>query len=202
MSEIKNVVFDFGGVLVDWNPKYLYRKVFDTEAEVDFFLENICNSDWNVLQDAGRSLDVATQILQEKHPEFSDQIAMYYGRWEEMLGGLIESNINILRELNGNYRLYGLTNWSAETLPIARRMYDFFEVFEGIVVSGEEKLVKPDERIYKILLERYGINAAESLYIDDSYDNIVTANRLGFKTVHFAENLNLKEWMRNNNIFY
>lgn len=202
MAEIKNIVFDFGGVLVDWNPKYLYRKVFDTEAEIDYFLKNICNSDWNVQQDAGRSLDVATQVLQEKYPEYSDQIAMYYGRWEEMLGGLIESNVDILRNLKGNYKLYGLTNWSAETLPIAKRMYDFFEVFDGIVVSGEEKLVKPDEKIYIILLERYGINAVESLYIDDSYDNIVTANRLGFKTVHFAENLNLKDWMRSNNIFF
>ncbi len=196
MQELKNIVFDFGGVLIDWDPRYLYRKVFETEEEMNFFLENICKYEWNLLQDAGRSLAEATRELQEQHPEYKEEIEMYYGRWEEMLGGLFEDNVKLIKPLKEKYKVYGLTNWSAETLPIARRKYDFFELFDGIVVSGEEKLVKPDPRFYRVLLNRYNLKAKETLLIDDNAENIRAAEKLGFQTVHVTPELNLEETLR------
>ena len=161
MRSLKNIVFDFGGVLIDWNPLYLYRNIFDTEEEVNHFLENVCRYDWNILQDAGRPLAEATRVLQDQHPAYREEIAIYYGRWDEMLGGTIEENVKLIRPLKEKYGIYGLTNWSAETIPIAMDRYDFFNDLDGIVVSGAEKIIKPDPRIYQILLERYGIQAEE-----------------------------------------
>lgn len=200
MENIKNIVFDFGGVLIDWNPEYLYRKVFDTEEKMRYFLDNICRYDWNLLQDEGRPLAVATRLRQEEYPEYSREIAMYYGRWEEMLGGTIDENVKLIKPLKEKYKLYGLTNWSNETLPIAMKRYSFFKDLEGIVVSGKEKLVKPNPKLYKVLLDRYNIKAEESLFIDDNADNIATAQQMGFKTVHFTDGVNLEQWLLDNNI--
>ena len=196
MNKLKNIIFDFGGVLIDWNPAYLYRKVFDTEEEVTFFLENICNSAWNIQQDAGRPLAEATRILQKQHPEYADEIALYYGRWDEMLGGIIEENVKLIKPLKENYKVYGLTNWSAETLPIAMARYDFFGDLDGIVVSGDEKLAKPDPKIYQVLTDRYGIRPEESLFIDDNFDNIITAQKLGFQTIHLTADVNLAKVLK------
>lgn len=200
MGKIKNIVFDFGGVLIDWNPVYLYKNVFDTEAELNFFLENVCRYDWNLLQDEGRPLAEGTRLLQQKFPEYANEIGMYYDRWEEMLGGTIDENTKLIKPLKEKYCLYGLTNWSAETLPLAMKRYDFFQDMEGIVVSGEEKIVKPDKRLYHILLNRYDLRAEESLFIDDNAVNIKTARELGFQTVHFAHGTNLKKWFQENKI--
>lgn len=196
MQQLKNIVFDFGGVLIDWDPRYLYRKVFKTQEEMDFFLQNVCTYEWNLLQDAGRSLDEATRVLQKEHPEYKEEIGMYYGRWEEMLGGLFDDNVKLIIPLKAKYKVYGLTNWSAETLPIAQRKYDFFQLFDGIVVSGEEKRVKPDPQLYRILLDRYHLKAEETLLIDDNAENIETAKELGFKTVHLTPEVNLKETLK------
>jgi 2-haloacid dehalogenase len=196
MNELKNIIFDFGGVLIDWNPTYLYRKVFDTKEQVTFFLENVCNSEWNIQQDAGRPLDEATRLLQEKYPEYFNEIALFYGRWEEMLGGIIEENVKLIKPLKANYKVYGLTNWSAETLPIAMARYDFFSDLDGIVISGDEKLAKPDARIYQVLIKRYGIRPKESLFIDDNFDNIVAAQKLGFQTIHLTNDVDLAKVLR------
>ena len=193
---IRNIVFDFGGVLIDWNPEYLFRDVFRDRSEMDHFLENICNSDWNERQDAGRPLSEAIRTLQERHPDYHDEIRMYYEQWTTMLGGPIEDNAALLEPLRSRYRLFGLTNWSAETFPIAREMYSLFEWFEGSVISGEERLKKPDERIYRVLLERYGLKSAESLFIDDRLDNVQAAEGLGFQTIHLAEGKNLETEFR------
>ena len=193
---IRNIVFDFGGVLIDWNPEYLFRDVFRDRSEMDHFLENICNSDWNERQDAGRPLSEAIRTLQERHPDYHDEIRMYYEQWTTMLGGPIEDNAALLEPLRSRYRLFGLTNWSAETFPIAREMYSLFDWFEGIVISGEERLKKPDERIYRVLLERYGLKSAESLFIDDRLDNVQAAEGLGFQTIHLAEGKNLETEFR------
>ena len=179
--KVQNVIFDFGGVLIDWNPKYLYRNVFETEEEMNFFLENVCRYDWNLLQDAGRSLSEATLILQKEHPKYSEEIAYYYGRWEEMLGGTIDENVKLIKPLKKRYKLYGLTNWSAETLPIAMEKYIFFKDLDGVVVSGDEKIIKPDPEIYEVLLNRYSIDAESSLFIDDNADNILTAKKWDLK---------------------
>lgn len=196
MRSLKNIVFDFGGVLINWNPLYLYRNIFDTEEEVNHFLENVCRYDWNILQDAGRSLAEATRVLQDQHPAYREEIAIYYGRWDEMLGGTIEENVKLIRPLKEKYGIYGLTNWSAETIPIAMDRYDFFNDLDGIVVSGVEKVIKPDPRIYQILLERYGIQAEESLFIDDNYVNVKAAQQLGFQTIHLEDGINLEEILK------
>jgi len=196
MEQLKNIVFDFGGVLIDWNPVYLYRDVFETEEEMNYFLEHICRYDWNILQDAGRPLAEATRLLQEKHPRYRDQIALYYGRWEEMLGGTIEKNTRLIKPLKQKYSVYGLTNWSAETIPLAMKRYDFFADLDGMVVSGEEEIVKPDPALYRILLERYGLKAEESLFIDDNAANIETARQLGFRVVHLTGDLSLEQWLK------
>lgn len=196
MKQIKNIIFDFGGVLIDWNPVYLYSKIFEKEEDMHYFLDNICTYRWNVLQDAGRPVREATEEKQREHPDFREEIGMYYGRWEEMLGGLIGENERLVAPLKTKYKVYGLTNWSAETLPIAMERYDFFNHLDGIVVSGEEKLVKPDARLYEILLDRYNINPHESLFIDDSLPNIETARQLGFHTIHYTEEVDLKNELK------
>ena len=196
MYQLKNIIFDFGGVLVDWNPLYLYSKVFGCEEKANHFLENVCKSEWNILQDAGRSLAEATRLLQEQHPEHKDEITMYYGRWEEMLGGTLNENTKLIKPLKEKYNVYGLTNWSAETLPIAKRLYNFFDELDGIVVSGDEKLIKPDPKIYQVLIDRYAIKPEESLFIDDNFGNIVAAQKLGFRTIHFTSGVNLEETLK------
>ena len=196
MESLKNIVFDFGGVLIDWNPIYLYRKIFDKEEDMNYFLEHVCRYDWNVLQDAGRSLEEGTRILQEQHPEYSEEIAMYYGRWDEMLGGIIEKNVKLIQPLKQKYNIYGLTNWSAETIPVAMDRYDFFKDLDGMVVSGAEKIIKPDLQLYRILMDRYQIQAEESLFIDDNQANVKAAQQLGFQTIHLTEGINLEEILK------
>lgn len=190
--EIKNIIFDFGGVLIDWNPRQLYRNVFDDEIEMEFFLDKICSPEWNLKQDAGRSFNDATMELVNKFPQYEKEIRIYYSNWTKMIVGAIEENVVLIGGLKDKYRLFGLTNWSAEAFPIVFNQYPFLKEFEGIVVSGTEKIVKPDARIYKILLTRYELIANESLFIDDNYENIKAANNLGFKTIYLKEKVNLK----------
>lgn len=190
---IKNIIFDFGGVLVDWNPRYLYQSVFNDDDKMEFFLKNICHDQWNVEQDRGRSLAEGTQILLDKHPEYSDLIKMYYDQWEIMLHSDIPQTVEILHQLKPHYHLYGLTNWSGETFPIAYKRYSFFKEFEGIVVSGDEKLIKPDPKIFELILERYNLKPEESLFIDDNIHNINQANLMGFHTIHFMDSEQLRK---------
>ena len=178
MSKIQNIIFDFGGVLIDWNPAYLYSKLFDNKSDMNYFLENICTPEWNIQQDAGRPLAEATRLLQKEHPKYKELIGYYYTRWEEMLRGVIEPSERVLRMLKPHYPIYGLTNWSAETIPIAYKKYDFFNLLDGIVVSGDEKLIKPDPKIYQVLLDRYNLKAYESLFIDANIENIKAAQKL------------------------
>ena len=192
MSKIKNIIFDFGGVLVDWNPTHLYSKEFENETEMNHFLENICTPEWNIQQDAGRPLKEATELLQKEYPEYKELIGYYYGRWDEMLGGVIKDSERVLKLLKPKYPVYGLTNWSAETITIAYERYDFFKLLDGIVVSGDEKLIKPDPMLYQILLDRYNLKADESLFIDDNKNNIETAKEMGFHTIHFTPDLELE----------
>lgn len=193
MEQIKNIVFDFGGVLIDWNPVYLYRKIFKDQAETEHFLNNVCTYQWNVLQDAGRPLAEATAEKQQEFPAYKDEIAMYYGRWAEMLGGEIIENSRLVKPLSEKYNTYGLTNWSAETIPVAIERYGFFNYLKGMVVSGEEKIVKPDPKLYYVLLDRFNLNPDETLFIDDNAHNIDTAGLLGFQTIHFTPDMDLEE---------
>ncbi len=187
MSAIESVIFDIGSVLIDWNPRYLYRKVFSTEAEVTWFLENICTPDWNDRQDAGRPFHEATEELVAKHPEWEYAIRAWYGRWKETIGGPVQGTVEILQSLKdkNQHRLFALTNWSAETFPWALDNFHFLHWFEGIVVSGIEKTRKPFPDIYKRLLERYRVNPEMTLFIDDSPRNIEGAKSVRLRTLQF-----------------
>lgn len=191
----KTIIFDLGAVLIDWNPHYLYRKIFDKEAEMLHFLENVCTPDWNEEQDAGRSLEKATEMLVAKHPEQEENIRAFYGRWDEMLGGTIEGTVDIFRELKESqkYKLYALTNWSAETFPIAQERYDFLGWFDGIVVSGTEKDRKPFDSFYHTLLNRFDVHPSEAVFIDDNFRNIKAAEKLGIDSIHFTSPEALRE---------
>lgn len=184
---VKNVVFDFGGVLIDWNQRNLYRKVFASEEEMEWFLANVCTSEWNARQDAGRPFAEGIAEAKAQYPQYSEQIEMFWSRWIEMVGGEIQENTDWLRRLKAKgYGIYGLTNWSAETLPQVMEHYDFFSLFDGIVVSGEEHLLKPDPRIYRVLLNRYHLNPAECLFVDDNPQNVAAAKRIGMWGLTFA----------------
>ena len=182
------VVFDLGGVLIDWNPRYLYRRLFDgDEAAMERFLTEVCNHDWNLAQDAGRPTAEACALLVAQHPAQKELIEAYYSRWIEMLGGPIDGTVDILCALKEKGTpLYALTNWSAETFPHALERYDFLRWFRGTVVSGTEKLVKPDPRIYHLLIERFAIDPAEAVYIDDNKRNAEVASELGLHGIHFT----------------
>lgn len=199
---IDTVIFDLGGVLIDWNPNYVYDKIFDNPERKRFFYENICTSDWNEEQDAGRSLQEATDMLLAQHPEWEHEIKAYYGRWREMLGGPIHDTVDILRSIkeNGSHRLYALTNWSAETFPVALELFDFLHWFEGIVVSGVEKTRKPFPVFYQLLFDRYGVDASRAVFIDDNFRNVEAGRQLGLHAIHFQSPAQLAAELKQKNI--
>jgi 2-haloacid dehalogenase len=192
------IVFDLGGVLLDWNPRYVYRSLFKgDEAGMERFLGEICTPVWNSRQDAGRPLAEATAELLALHPQHGELIEAYYGRWEEMLAGPIEGTVAILEDMHskGHY-LCALSNWSAETFPIAYKRYEFLKRFQTIVLSGEEKLIKPDPAIFQVLLKRIGRSAGECLFIDDVPANAQAAQRLGFQAIVFTSPEDLRAQLR------
>lgn len=192
---IKNVIFDFGGVLMDWNQRHFYKNYFKDDEKMEFFLENIATDAWNAEQDRGRTLREGTELLVAEHPSWETEIRAFYDNWTTMLKGDIPENVAALRALaETDLELFGLTNWSAETFPYALAHYDFFELFIGkIVVSGTEKLIKPDPKIWQVLIERYNLLPEESIFIDDNAKNIEVAKSLGFYTIHCIPNINLLE---------
>lgn len=181
------IVFDLGGVLVDWNPRHLYRKLFDDDAAMEWFLDQVCHGAWNLEQDRGRSFADAIEEAALRHPDQRAMIEAYHARWDEMVAGEIEGSVAILDELaQAHYELHALTNWSAETFPIARARFAFLDRFETILVSGDERLVKPDPRIFQLMLERIAHPAQACVYIDDSAKNVAAAAALDFDAIHFA----------------
>ena len=194
MSTINTIIFDLGGVLIDWNPKYVYRKVFHgDEAKVDWFLNTICTYEWNEEHDAGRLIEDGNQLLIKKYPEHESLIRTYYERWTEMLGGPIPEGLEILNKLRAvnNHDLYALTNWGAETFPVALEKYDFLHYFKGIVVSGQEKTRKPFKKIYEIILDRYSLDPGRSVFIDDNLLNVEGARALGINAIQFKNSQQL-----------
>lgn len=192
------IVFDFGGVLIDWNPRYLYRKLFDGDLQaMEYFLAKVGFAEWNLQQDKGRPFGEAVTSLSMQFPEYEQLIKAYDQRWEESIGGAIQPTVNILQSLKqAGYPLYGLSNWSAEKFQLVRRRYEFFDWFEAILVSGEVKLIKPDPRIYVLFLNKIGRAADECLYIDDSAANIATAAQLGFATIQYESSEQLEAALR------
>jgi len=183
--DFKNIVFDIGGVLVDSNPRYLLKDYFNDNREMEYFLTHICTPEWNLEQDKGRSLAEGTRILQNKYPEYHALIQLFYDKYEKMLKSDIPETVALLKKLKARYKVYGLTNWSAETFKIAYAKFPFFKEFDGIVVSGQEKILKPDKRIYYRLLDRYNLKAENTVYIDDNIDNIRTAEEIGMVSIYF-----------------
>jgi 2-haloacid dehalogenase len=182
------VVFDLGGVLVDWDPRYLYRQLFDDPDEMESFLAEVTTAEWNAHQDAGRSWAEAIELLVAEHPERRELIEAFHGRWPEMLAGEIRGTVDVLAELRAaGLRLVALSNWSAELFPVALERFDFLAWFEGILISGEVGVNKPDPQIFEHLVERFGIEPATAIFIDDSSANVDTAAALGFGAIQFTD---------------
>jgi 2-haloacid dehalogenase len=190
---VKAVVFDLGGVLIDWDPRYLYRKLLDDEAAVEAFLATVCTPEWNAEQDRGRPFAEGVAELVERHPVHAAAITAYHERWPEMLGGAVGGTVEVLAELRAaGVPVYALTNWSAETFGIARERFEFLEWFDGVLVSGEERMIKPDPAIFRLLLDRFGLDPGATFYIDDSPANVAAADRLGFDAVRFTSPAQLR----------
>ena len=188
------VVFDLGGVLIDWNPRYLYRQLIEDEAAMELFLTEVCHAAWNEEQDRGRTFAAAIAEAAARHPGQRALIEAYHQRWDEMLAGPIEGTVAILAELKeAGHELHALTNWSAEKFPIARERYAFLDWFATILVSGEARLIKPDPRIFELLLERVGRAADACIYIDDNLKNVGAADALGFEAIHFQSPEQLRD---------
>lgn len=188
------VVFDLGGVLVDWDPRHLYRKLFDgDDAAMEWFLANVCNAEWNAAQDRGRPFAEGVAEATARFPEHRDLIRAYQERWEETLGGAIEGAVRLLAELDARGTpLYALTNWSSETWPVALERFGFLRRFDGILVSGDVGVVKPDPAIFALLVRRFGLDPARTLLIDDSPANVDAARVCGFRGVRFTSPARLR----------
>jgi 2-haloacid dehalogenase len=193
-QRLSAVVFDLGGVLIDWNPRHLYRSLFDGDDDaMERFLAEVATPEWNARQDAGRSWRDAIEALVAIHPDWRDHIVAYDERWDEMLGGPIEGTVAVLADLRrAGVGLAALTNWSAEKFPIARERYPFLGWFETIVVSGEVEMAKPDPRIFQHLLERTGFAAEATIYVDDVAANVAVAADLGMTALRFTDPATLR----------
>ncbi len=198
-NSIDTIIFDLGGVLIDWNPRYVFHEnYFDSPEKRDYFFNHICTNDWNEEQDAGRSIVEATQLLVKQFPEWETAIRDYYGKWTDMLGGPITGTVELFRRLKdqGLHRTYALTNWQANLFDIALVRYDFLHWFDGRVVSGEEKTRKPYPEFYHRLLDRYRVDPAKALFIDDNLRNVKAAEELGINSIHFQNPEQLKELLQ------
>ena len=189
------VVFDLGGVLIDWDPRHLYRKLFaGDEAAMEHFLATVCTHEWNRCQDAGRSFAEGARLLKAEHPDKTELIDAYGNRFDEMLAGPIPGSVEILAELRDRgIPLYGLTNWSAETYPAALQRFAFLRWFRGILVSGEVQVIKPEPRIFELLIERFAIEPQRAVYIDDVEANVAAARPFGIHGIHFTTPANLRQ---------
>lgn len=188
-KSISTIIFDLGGVLIDWSPEYVFYDEFNGDREkMKWFLNTVCAWDWNENQDAGYPLASATEERIALFPEFESLINMYYGRWEEMLGHTHLETLEILKQLveNPHYRLLALTNWSGETWPKAIAKFSWLQWFEGILVSGNEGTRKPYPEIYELLIDRFNVDREASLFIDDSLRNIEGSEAVGLKGIHFS----------------
>jgi len=186
--QFNTIIFDLGGVMIDWDPRHLYRKIFDDEQEMEYFLSEICTHEWNHEQDAGRTIQEATELLIPQFPKYESQIRAFYGRWREMLNGSVTRSVEIQQQFirDPRFKVVALTNWSAETWPWALEIFPFLHDFEDVLVSGREKMAKPEHRIYELCLQRFGIEASKSIFIDDSERNVIAAREVGIHAIHFT----------------
>ena len=189
-----NIIFDFGNVLVKWEPERVYGEYFGDEAKTWWFLRHVADNDWRLRIDAGESQNACIAELQSKFPEYAEAISIYRDRWREMLTGEMPGMRQLLHELQAaNYHLYGLTNWSMETFPEAREHFGILQMIDRYVVSGAEGLVKPDHRLFQVLLDRYGLKATDCTFVDDNAVNVEAARELGMTGIVFSNAENLRK---------
>lgn len=182
------VVFDIGNVLLRWDPRHLYRRIFDDETQMEWFLTHVCTHDWNVEQDRGRDWDEAVALLVKDHPTHESAIRAFHERWTETVSGVFEQNVAVLERLReAGVPNYSITNFSGPKFVLAQQRFPFLAGFDGVIVSGDERLLKPDPAIYHLLLDRYGLEAADCVFIDDSRANIETARSVGMQTIHYPD---------------
>jgi 2-haloacid dehalogenase len=194
---IQAIIFDFGNVLLEWNPRYLYRRYFDDAESMEQFLQEVNFMEWNAQQDQGRSFAEGVAELSKQFPHYADLIQAYHDHWRDSLGHYFSDTVNLMKRLKAaGYRLYGLSNWSAETLPYVRQNYDFLHLLDDFVISGAVGHRKPSPEIFQILLAKIEEPAQQCLFIDDSRANIEQARKMGFVTVLFesAEQLEKELW--------
>jgi 2-haloacid dehalogenase len=201
-SHIKAIIFDFGYVLLEWNPRYVYQRFFPNDPEaMENFLKEVNFADWNLQQDKGRPFIEGVAVLSEEFPHYAQLIQAYHENWTDSIGAAYDGTIELLKQLKqAGYPLYGLSNWSAETFPFAREKYDFFDLFDDFVISGAVGHVKPDPEIFQIILEKIGRPAHECLFIDDALININQAQKMGFETIHFQSPEQLAAALREHRI--
>ena len=187
---IKNIIFDYGGVLLDWNPHYLYDPYFGDKEKAEWFLTHICTYEWNAQHDNGKPVAEGTAELIAQHPEWEKDIRMYYDEFMKMMGGQIPGMEELVKRLKGEgYRIFGLSNWSVETFALVRPVYPVLNLMEDMVISGKEKVMKPDHRIFELALERFGIQASETVFVDDNPANVQAACEMGIKGILFNKNI-------------
>ena len=181
-------LFDLGGVFFDWDPNHFFRDIFDSEEERKYFLTEVCNDEWNIQQDAGRTIEEAEFELIPKFPHYEKEIKMYYKNHRKMIRGIFKTSIKILEKLRDqNYECYVLSNWSAETFAGMTDDYPFLKLFNGLLISGEDKLMKPDAAIYELAINRFNLTPQKTVFIDDKLENIEAAKKLNFKTIHLVD---------------
>ncbi len=197
MSKPTTVVFDIGNVLLRWDPRNLYRQLFEDEAEMEWFLSNVCTSDWNIEQDRGRDWDEAVTLLVKDHPGHEPHIRAFHERWSETVSGIFENNVALLQRLReAGVPNYCITNFSSPKFLLAQERFPFLAGFDGIIVSGDERLLKPDPAIYRLLLDRYGLEASDCVFIDDSKANVEGARTVGMHAIHCLETTDLAAELR------
>ena len=196
-----NVVFDLGAVLIAWDPRHLYRKVFTDEAQMEWFLTHVCHPEWNLEQDKGRSFDDGVIEATARHPKHKAEIALYRDRWMEMVPGAIMGTVDILESLHKNGTpLYAITNWNGDTFRATRNRFPFLNLFRDIVVSGDEKMLKPAPEIFHLLARRNDIALTDSIFVDDSMKNVKGAEAVGMQGHHFTSPKVLAEDLRTRGI--
>lgn len=197
MPPNRKVVFDVGNVLIRWDPRLLYRQFFAERAKMDWFMQNVCTAAWNLEQDRGRPWAEAVAELVARHPEWEREIKAYDERWHETVPGAIEDSVSVLEELKGKGEpVYAITNFSHEKWAECLIRFPFLQSFDGVVVSAHERLLKPDPAIYRVLLERYGLQAEDCIFVDDSEKNVKGARSVGMHGVHFVEPIDLRGELR------
>ena len=190
----KNIIFDFGNVLVQWSPDHVYGEYFGDEAQAWWFFRHVIDFDWRQRIDAGESIDACIREQQAKYPDYAEAIELYRSKWREMLIGEVPGMREVLAQLStANYQLYGLTNWSMETFPEARKRFGILQLIDRYVVSGAEGYVKPDPRLFQVLLDRYHLKAEDCTFVDDNPDNVEAARKMGMQGIVFTNADNLRK---------